>query len=619
MCPSLTLHWLSPEGQHAAIVTGYRVEIRRLGNMAWESRPLPSGTSLDVPDSEWQAYAIEKTLEEGVIRRVENCAVMELSGLQPSQDGEPLSYTNAALFIGHEVRRIVEVSINETAGPQAPAAPGHGGIVNVDACFTQTLTAGHKYSVVRGYLITGLKAGAGYAINVYAVNSAGAAHPPARAVIPPTVLDLQVVRVRSTVITLRWTMLGSAKAVKVHVANATLPDLYFGGRWGAGSHTIGDGILPPVFMTLDPPYMSGAPVNSYSLTHMQLDLDNAKLPWLREHLHLRFRITAAARPEGPYEGIGAEIGVSTARAPPHADSISELKLIAVTRSSFSLQWLFSPTSALPSNASYPAFVAIQVCTVSSCLMSNDGGGGFFPNGTSDIISWDTTFNSSKTYLVHLPSGSNMTLTCSAANCSCSTGGISSTISPWNKDCGCGCRPAAQGLEGLVSAAKFAMMDDGASFAGRYSPFVYDGLAATSDSRVGTATVSAAGGAPLQEGVEYWVRVYPGNFYDNDNDGMLTNSEGFNTAGVLLSADFASGGDGGGGFFLGDRADGARELRCVSIDAHTARLTWQRGGVKGSKMIEKSAPAKIGKNASNEQRCPHVYVRVISYSVFGLSI
>ncbi len=143
------------------------------------------------------------------------------------------------------------------------------------------------------------------------------------------------------------------------------------------------------------------------------------------------------------------------------------------------------------------------------------------------------------------------------------------------------------------------MDDGASFAGRYSPFVYDGLTATPDSRVGTATVFAAGGAPLQEGVEYWVRVYPGNFYDNDNDGMLTLSEGFDTAGVLLSADCASGGDGGGGFFLGDHSDGARELRCVSIDAGTARLTWQRGGVKGSKMIEKSAPAKHRKNALYE--------------------
>ena len=591
---SLTLHWLPPQGQSAGKTTGYRVEIRRLGDVAWEARPLkvPSGPHLDVPNSEWQQYGVEQTLEEGMIERVDTCAVLQLSGLQLSQDAEPLSYANAALFIGHEVRRIVAVSVNATAGPVPPAAPGHGGVVNVDACFTQVLKAGQKYSVVRGYRITGLTRGAGYAVKVYAVNSAGAAHPPACAVIPPTVQDLKVVRVRSSAISLRWTMPGSAKAVRVLLANASLPDLYTGGRWGAGAHAVGDGLLPPVFVTLDPPYSSGAPTNSYILTPMQLDLDGAKLPWLRENMHLRFRIVAAARPEGPYEGIGAEIGVSTAGAPPHADSIWQLKLIGITRSSFTLQWLFSPTAALPSNASYPAFVAIQVCTVSSCLMGAAGGGGFFPNGSSAVTSWNTVFNSSKSYLVHLPSGGNLTVTCSAVNCSCTGAGVSSTISPWNKDCGCGCRPASQGLEGLVSAAKFAVMDQGASFAGRYSPFVYHGLAVTPDARVGSATVFAAGGAPLQEGVEYWVRVYPGNFFDNDDDGTLTRSEGFSTAGSVLSADFASGGAGGGGFFLGDRADAARELRSVSVDANTARLRWLRGGVKGSKSLEMSTQAQM---------------------------
>ena len=63
---------------------------------------------------------------------------------------------------------------------------------------------------------------------------------------------------------------------------------------------------------------------------------------------------------------------------------------------------------------------------------------------SYVTSWETLFNSSKSYVIHFGAsqGSNMTVTCAAHNCSCSAAGVSSTISPFNKDCGCACRVAS---------------------------------------------------------------------------------------------------------------------------------------------------------------------------------
>ena len=60
---------------------------------------------------------------------------------------------------------------------------------------------------------------------------------------------------------------------------------------------------------------------------------------------------------------------------------------------------------------------------------------------SYVTAWSTIHNSSKSYIIQLDSGANMTIACLAYNCSCSESGVSSTISPWNKDCGCECIPA----------------------------------------------------------------------------------------------------------------------------------------------------------------------------------
>jgi hypothetical protein len=56
-------------------------------------------------------------------------------------------------------------------------------------------------------------------------------------------------------------------------------------------------------------------------------------------------------------------------------------------------------------------------------------------------SWQTVYNSSKSYMIPLElGGSNVTVTCAAHNCSCSDTGVSTTISPWSDGCGCACRP-----------------------------------------------------------------------------------------------------------------------------------------------------------------------------------
>jgi len=55
-----------------------------------------------------------------------------------------------------------------------------------------------------------------------------------------------------------------------------------------------------------------------------------------------------------------------------------------------------------------------------------------------VTSWHTVYNSSKSYDME-PESVNRTVHCGAINCSCSEDGVSSTISPWSKDCGCACR------------------------------------------------------------------------------------------------------------------------------------------------------------------------------------
>ena len=434
---SATFFWPPPATVPSAPTLAYRVEVRRLGSPVWESRPEPPPQPSSYNTQlTWQEYPVAVTLQDGQLATVRGCSVLQLSDLTSyGTDGALLSYADTILFIGSEARRILSVALDPRS-----SGGGGGGVVSVDACFTQTLSPGQKYSIFKGYRVTGLMPGAGFAINVYAVNRAGAAYPPARAIIPPAVYDLHLVRVRSSLIALRWTMPASASFAVIHLANATLPSLYSGGRWGPGAHAVGEGTGPPVFVALDPPYQSSAASGAgYGPRTMQVDLDGAKLPWLRVHMHLRVRITCAAHEAGPYEAIGAQVSVSTARGPPHVDSISEVRLIAMTSSSFSLQWLFTPGAAIKPNTSYPAFVAVEVCTLKKCAGGAGGRGGFFPNGT--------------------------------------------------------------GLKGLELASKFAIMNQGEAFSRLYAPFEYSGLATGADSRVGTATVSHAGGHRLEPGEE----------------------------------------------------------------------------------------------------------------------
>ena len=135
---SVTLHWLPPANLPSAPTTGYRVEIRRLATVSWESRPLPP---FAIPDKErrpWQQYPIVSTLEEGAIRRVRNCAVLELSGLQTrGADGLPLSYANTVLYINHEVRRIVTAAVNQSEGLLPPGLLPPGAELDAGATLVQ--------------------------------------------------------------------------------------------------------------------------------------------------------------------------------------------------------------------------------------------------------------------------------------------------------------------------------------------------------------------------------------------------------------------------------------------------------------------------------------------------
>jgi hypothetical protein len=66
--------------------------------------------------------------------------------------------------------------------------------------------------------------------------------------------------------------------------------------------------------------------------------------------------------------------------------------------------------------------------------------------------WEVVYNPSIQYNITMQCSDNITeqclagnitAQCSAVNCSCSSSGVSSTISPWNKNCGCGCQAAKE--------------------------------------------------------------------------------------------------------------------------------------------------------------------------------
>ena len=132
--------------------------------MYWEARPQADAERqrpLERPP--WQHFQPAATLQEGSIRAVINCAAVQVTRLAQQGPGTALvTYTNQALIIGDEVRRIVAVAFDADASA-APEDEGgaHGGVVRVDTCFTQPLQAGLTYSVFRGYRIDGLSAGTG--------------------------------------------------------------------------------------------------------------------------------------------------------------------------------------------------------------------------------------------------------------------------------------------------------------------------------------------------------------------------------------------------------------------------------------------------------------------------
>lgn len=323
-----------------------------------------------------------------------------------------------------------------------------------------------------------------------------------------------MLRVRAAEVSLRFSVPASAKFVKVFAANASLPLSlrYAGGRWGAGEYRVGVGELPPLY-ALAAAFGTVAAAASSAMT---VRVNQTHLAWLGADMPLGLRVTASSKQQGPYEAIGAEAWVSTAKGPPHRDCIADVRVLAVTRSSLSLQWLWSESVPLTHNTSLPAFVSVLICTSRDCV--GGSGGGLVPNGTR--------------------------------------------------------------LEDLAFAAKFQSMNDGTRFEKSYTPFVYDGIAtstfAGAGARVGTATISSAGGKALKEDVEYWLRVYAGNYYDNDNDGSLSGSEGFNLTPFLVPADFS--------LYLGGRVAPVTNLKAVAVDSNTVRLQWTRGGTLGRQSL-----------------------------------
>jgi len=55
------------------------------------------------------------------------------------------------------------------------------------------------------------------------------------------------------------------------------------------------------------------------------------------------------------------------------------------------------------------------------------------------VGYRVIFNESLQHAIEVSAGKFETARCTQENCSCDTNGTSSTFSPWNKDCGCGCQ------------------------------------------------------------------------------------------------------------------------------------------------------------------------------------
>ena len=82
--------------------------------------------------------------------------------------------------------------------------------------------------------------------------------------------------------------------------------------------------------------------------------------------------------------------------------------------------------------------------------------GFFgPSGLAEstfLSYWNATFDFSLNYTFEITNGT-VIASCSAANCSCSSAGVSGTISPWNRSCGCGCVETISEIRECLPCAK----------------------------------------------------------------------------------------------------------------------------------------------------------------------
>jgi hypothetical protein len=135
---------------------------------------------------------------------------------------------------------------------------------------------------------------------------------------------------------------------------------------------------------------------------------------------------------------------------PRLSYISEWESFANT----SLSYVTSQASSFNASLSYPrTYTSVHNASLSyitSWKSEHNASLAYVTGWTSVhnasmyyVTSWETVYNSSKSYVIQPESAAdmmaNLTVNCGAINCSCSEDGVSSTISPWSKDCGCACR------------------------------------------------------------------------------------------------------------------------------------------------------------------------------------